>query len=191
MPENLILEPQLASLVRIKLLLMDVDGTLTDGSVYFDDAGKEMKRFNIHDGLGIVLARQVNLQIGWITGRKSTIVERRARELGVPLLRQGARDKATAFVELTLRAGVLPEEVAFLGDDLNDIPAMHLAGAVCAPSNAVAEVRALAHYIAPHAGGDGAARDTIEAILHARGDYDAALGAYLLSLSVPAIGMVQ
>jgi len=191
MPENLILEPQLASLVRIKLLLMDVDGTLTDGSVYFDDAGKEMKRFNIHDGLGIVLARQVNLQIGWITGRKSTIVERRARELGVSLLRQGVRDKATAFVELTLRAGVLPEEVAFLGDDLNDIPAMHLAGAVCAPSNAVAEVRALAHYIAPHAGGDGAARDTIEAILRARGDYDAALSAYLLSLSIPAIGMVQ
>lgn len=167
----------------LRLLVMDVDGTLTDGSVYFDDAGREMKRFHIHDGLGIVLARHGNLQIGWITGRNSPITERRARELGVSLLMQGVHYKAAALREMILRAGVALHEVAFLGDDLNDIPAMRIAGAICAPANAAPEVRALAHYVAPRNGGEGAARDTIEAILRAKGTYAAAVDAYLSSLS--------
>jgi 3-deoxy-D-manno-octulosonate 8-phosphate phosphatase (KDO 8-P phosphatase) len=92
-----------ADLARIRLLVLDVDGTLTDGGVVFDDAGRESKRFHIHDGLGIVLAGFVGLRVAWMTGRTSPLVERRARELGVDLLFQGVRDKAAALVALAAR----------------------------------------------------------------------------------------
>jgi 3-deoxy-D-manno-octulosonate 8-phosphate phosphatase (KDO 8-P phosphatase) len=170
---------------RIKLLALDVDGTLTDGSVYYTDGGNELKAFHIQDGLGIVLAGFVRLQIAWITGRTSPIVERRARELGVTLLRQGVKDKAAVLTEVRFAAQVELGEVAFMGDDLNDIPAMHRAAAIIAPANAVAEVRAIAHAVTPRPGGQGAVRDAIELLLRARGDYDVAIGAYLLSLNAP------
>jgi len=175
-----------ARLAAVRLLALDVDGTLTDGGVLYDDTGRELKRFHIHDGLGIVLAGFVGLQIAWITGRTSPMVERRARELGVTLLLQGVRDKAAALTETAFRLQIAPHETAFMGDDLNDLTAMRVAGAALAPANAVSEVRAFAHYVTPRAGGEGAVRDAIEAILRSRGDYDAALGAYLLSLSAPA-----
>lgn len=175
-----------ARLARIRLLAMDVDGTLTDGGVFFGDDGREWKRFHIHDGLGIVLASFVGLQIAWLTGRSSPLVERRARELGVTQLRQGVRDKAQTLAELAFRLQVAPDAVAFLGDDLNDLPALRAAGTAIAPANAVAEVKAAAHLVTSRAGGQGAVRDAIEAILRARGDYDAALGAYLVSLSAAA-----
>lgn len=175
-----------AQLTRIRLLALDVDGTLTDGGVFYDDAGRELKRFHIHDGLGIVLARFVGLQIAWITGRRSEVVERRARELGVDLLAQGVRDKAVALAEIGFHAHVAPNEIAFMGDDLNDLLALRVAGAALAPANAVPEVKAVAHVVTPRAGGDGAVRDAVEIILRSRGDYDAAVNAYLLSLSVPA-----
>lgn len=170
-------------LARIRLLAMDVDGTLTDGGIEYADDGREQKRFHIHDGLGIVLAGFVGLRIAWITGRASPLVERRARELGVADLLQGVRDKAAALTELGFRLRVGPDEVAYLGDDLNDLPALRRAAVAIAPANAVPEVKAAAHLVTPRAGGHGAARDAIEQILRARGDYDAAVGAYLLSLS--------
>ncbi len=176
----------MASMARIRLLAMDVDGTLTDGGVVYDDAGRESKRFHIHDGLGIVMAGFVGLQIAWLTGRSSPAVERRARELGVAHLLQGVRDKGRALLELAFRLGVAPDEVAYLGDDLNDLPALRAAAVAIAPAHAVPEVKAVAHVVTARAGGDGAARDAIEAILRARGDYNAALGAYLLSLSAPS-----
>jgi 3-deoxy-D-manno-octulosonate 8-phosphate phosphatase (KDO 8-P phosphatase) len=175
-----------ARLSRIKLLALDVDGTLTDGTVLYSDAGEELKPFHIQDGLGIVLAGFVGLQVAWITGRTSPIVERRARELGVPLLRQGVKDKAAAIAEVGFAAHVEPGEVAFMGDDLNDIPAMRRAAAILAPANAVEEVRAMAHAVTGRAGGAGAVRDAVEIILRARGDYDVAVGAYLLSLTSSA-----
>lgn len=181
----------IARLSRVTVLGCDVDGTLTDGSVTFDDSGRELKSFHIQDGLGIVLASFVGLRVAWITGRNSPIVERRARELGVSLLLQGVRDKAAALAQLTLRLGVTPEQVAFIGDDLNDLPALRAAGVALAPANAVPEVRAAAHYVTPRAGGHGAVRDAVESILRARGDYDAALSAYLLSLSAPVPRPVQ
>lgn len=188
MPESA--EP-LSRLARVRLLALDVDGTLTDGAVIFDDAGRETKRFHIHDGLGIVLARFAGLETVWITGRTSPLVERRARELGVPFLLQGIRDKAAAVAEVSVRAGVPLENIGFMGDDLNDLPALRLAAAAFAPADAVPEVLAAAHYVSPRPGGHGAVRDALTAILHARGDYDTALSAYLAALSVPIPAPVQ
>jgi 3-deoxy-D-manno-octulosonate 8-phosphate phosphatase (KDO 8-P phosphatase) len=184
-------EPQLSSeargrLSRLTVLACDVDGTLTDGAVTYDDAGRELKSFHIQDGLGIVLAGFVGLRVVWITGRNSPIVERRAKELGVSLLLQGVRDKAAALTQVVLRLRVLPEQIAFIGDDLNDIPALRAAGAALCPADAAAEVQALAHFVTPRGGGRGAVRDAVETILRARGDYDAALGAYLVSLTADA-----
>ncbi|GAB4462950.1 MAG: HAD-IIIA family hydrolase [Armatimonadaceae bacterium] len=166
-------------LARVRLLALDVDGTLTDGGVYYDDLGRESKRFHIQDGLGIVAAQRVGLQIAWITGRESSLVERRARELGVSWLRQGVRDKATALRVLSEESGVSPDAIAFMGDDWNDLPALQTAGVALAPANAVPEVRARVHWVTERAGGSGAVREAIEMILRAQGTYEAALAAYL------------
>jgi 3-deoxy-D-manno-octulosonate 8-phosphate phosphatase (KDO 8-P phosphatase) len=179
-------DPELASrLARVRLLVLDVDGTLTDGGVLYDAAGNEAKRFHIHDGLGIVLAGFVGLRVAWMTGRTSPLVERRSRELGIPanLLLQGVRDKAFALVALAARLQVPPNAVAFMGDDLNDLPALRIAGIALAPANAVPEVKAAAHLVTARAGGTGAVRDAVEAILKARGDWSYALDAYLASLA--------
>jgi 3-deoxy-D-manno-octulosonate 8-phosphate phosphatase (KDO 8-P phosphatase) len=175
----------LSRLSRVRLLALDVDGTLTDGVVAYDDGGGETRRFHIHDGLGIVMARFVGLETVWITGRSSPLVERRARELGIKTLVQGVRDKGAALTEAAFRAQVPLANVGFMGDDLNDLPALHLAVAAFAPADAVPEVRSAAHFVSSLPGGRGAVRDALTAILRARGDYDAAVGAYLLSLSVP------
>jgi 3-deoxy-D-manno-octulosonate 8-phosphate phosphatase, YrbI family len=174
-----------ARLARIRLLALDVDGTLTDGTVTFTDDGRELKSFHIQDGLGIVLARFVGLQIAWITGRQSALVERRAHELGVTLLFQGVKDKASVLTEVGFRAAVAPDAVAYMGDDLNDLPALRAAGVALAPANAVPEVLLAAAVVTARPGGQGAVREAVDTILKARGDYDAALGAYLLSLSHP------
>jgi 3-deoxy-D-manno-octulosonate 8-phosphate phosphatase (KDO 8-P phosphatase) len=160
-----------------------VDGTLTDGAVTFTDDGRELKTFHIHDGLGIVLASLVGLQIAWITGRTSPMVERRARELGVTHLLQGVRDKAIALAELAARLGVPPDGVAYMGDDWNDLPAFSAANVCLAPANADPEVIEAAHYVTKRSGGQGAVRDAITAILQARGEYRIAKTLYLTSLS--------
>lgn len=172
-------------LARVRLLALDVDGTLTDGTVTFTDDGHELKTFHIHDGLGIVMSSLVGLQIAWITGRKSPLVERRARELGVQLLRQGVRDKAAELAELAVRAGVLPDAIAFMGDDWNDIPALTVAAVALAPANADDAVKAVADIVTPRAGGHGAVRDAIDLILKARNEYDTARTLYLASLTAP------
>jgi len=182
----------IASLSRIRLLALDVDGVLTDGGVYFDSAGNETKRFHIHDGLGIVVARLAGLKIAWITGRNSPIVERRATELGVDMLRQGVRDKTIALNYLAERWSFGLNEIAYMGDDLNDLPALRIAGVAIAPANAASpEVRDAAAWITPRSGGAGAVRDAIEAILRARGDWDSALAAYLASLDPVAKNPLQ
>lgn len=181
-------------LAPIRLLALDVDGTLTDGGVTYSDdphQGSELKQFHIHDGLGIVLAGFAGLQIAWITGRTSPVVARRARELKVTLLRQGVRDKVAALQEVAALAGVTLAQTAYMGDDLNDLPALHAAGAAIAPANAVLEVAGIAAYVTPRSGGQGAVRDAIEEILRVRGDYDQALAAYLASLITPAATPTQ
>lgn len=170
-------------LARVRLLALDVDGTLTDGGLYIGFEGEQLKRFHAHDGLGMVLARGVGLQIAWVTGRESGIVRRRADELGVLKLLQGVHDKGRAMQELAHAFGLEREAIAFMGDDLNDLPAMAQAGVALAPANAVAHVREAADWVATQSGGAGAVREAIELILRAGDNYDVAVRLYLEKLS--------
>jgi 3-deoxy-D-manno-octulosonate 8-phosphate phosphatase (KDO 8-P phosphatase) len=176
-------------LKTVKLLALDVDGTLTDGGLYLSESGESLKRFHAQDGLGIVLAAHVGLEVAWITGRKSPILERRAEALGVASVRQGIHDKAAALREISEERGIALSEMAFMGDDLNDLPALSVAGFALAPKNAVPRVLEIAHWVSSKKGGDGAVRDAIDTILTARGDEKIAEERYLASLRVQ--GTVQ
>ena len=154
---------------RIKLLLMDCDGVLTDGRIWLPDEGTDQKSFNTHDGLGLALLHRAGLQSGVISGRISSGLERRAGELEIEFVRQGDPNKVAAFEEILRAAGVDEDEVAFVGDDLTDIPLMlrvHLAVAV---ADAVTEVIEVAHFVTRREGGRGAVREVIELILKSQG----------------------
>lgn len=153
----------------IKLVVLDVDGTLTDGGVYYDSQGHEMKRFDVKDGLGIRIGVAAGLEFAIITGRESCMVERRAKELGIRHLNQGVQQKAPAMQALMDRLGVSQSQVAYMGDDLNDKAPMCLAGVCACPADADPEIMKLCDYIAPHQGGKGAVRDFIHEILEQRG----------------------
>jgi 3-deoxy-D-manno-octulosonate 8-phosphate phosphatase (KDO 8-P phosphatase) len=157
---------------RIKLLLMDCDGVLTDGRVWLFDNGEEQKGFHTRDGMGIELWHRAGLQSGIISGRKSTAVERRAQGLGMAFLVQGVTEKVQAFTETLAQAGVTDDEVAFIGDDLNDIPLMLRSGLGFAVADAASETRKFADYVTKVAGGYGAVREVIEVILKAQGRWD-------------------
>ena len=157
----------------IRLLLLDVDGVLSDGGIVYDSDGRESKRFHIHDGLGIKLLQQYNIQVGIITGRVSPMVERRARELGIELLIQGREDKAAAMHEAIQQLSVTPDAVAYMGDDLPDLAAILQAGLGIAPANAVSIVRQHANLVTAATGGHGAVREAAEFILAAQGQLDA------------------
>ena len=154
---------------RIKLLLMDCDGVLTDGRIWLTDDGTDQKSFNTHDGLGLALLHRAGLLSGVISGRTSPGLERRAAELDIEFVRQGDPDKVAAFEEILRAAGVEENEVAYVGDDLTDIPLMlrvHLAIAV---ADAVEDVRGVAHFVTRREGGRGAVREVVELILKAQG----------------------
>ena len=154
---------------RIKLLLMDCDGVLTDGRIWLMDDGTDQKSFNTHDGLGLALLHRAGLRSGVISGRTSPGLERRAGELDIEFVRQGDPDKVAAFEEILRAADVAENEVAFVGDDLTDIPLMlrvHLAVAV---ADAVEDVRGVAHFVTRREGGRGAVREVIELILKSQG----------------------
>ncbi len=171
---------------KIKLLLFDVDGVLTDGKLFFipnarqsdqslpelsAQGSTEFKGFHAHDGVAISLARLAGIKTGLITKRISETVAIRARDLKLEYVRQGIQDKRTAFEEIVQEEGLKPEEAAFVGDDVIDLPAMRAAGLAIAVQNARAEVKQESHYITPHAGGDGALRDAVEFILKAQGKW--------------------
>lgn len=168
---------------RLKLLLTDVDGVLTDGTLLFLSDGSEAKAFHVRDGLGLVLARRAGLRTGILTGRTSAVVARRAAELEMTVLRQGARDKLAAFREILAEEGLISEEVAYVGDDLNDLGVMAEVGLSAAPADAAPEVRARAFVVTEAPGGRGCLRELVEAILRARGDWERAVG--LLGLPRP------
>jgi len=157
---------------RIKLLLMDCDGVLTDGRIWLFENGEEQKGFHTRDGLGIELLHRAGLQSGIISGRTSTAVERRAKGLGMSFVIQGCEDKENAFAETLAQAGVTKEEVAFIGDDLNDIPLMVQSGLGVAVADAAIETRLQAHYVTTVIGGQGAVREVIELILKAQDRWD-------------------
>ncbi len=187
-----------AARAKIKLLLFDVDGVLTDGKLFIFPAPAgteqsvleksakhggeggfglhsqsmiEAKGFHAHDGTSISLARLAGIKTGLITKRISETVAFRARDLKLEYVHQGIQDKATAFEEIVKEAGIALEEAAFVGDDVIDLPAMRAGGFAIAVKNARAEVKKEAHYMTPHAGGEGALRDAIEFILKAQGKW--------------------
>jgi len=164
---------------RIKLLLMDCDGVLTDGRLWLTEDSDEQKSFNTHDGLGITLLHRAGLKSGIITARSSKTVARRAKELGMEFLRQGNSDKTAAFEQLLKQAGVEESEVAFVGDDLPDIPIMQRAELAVAVADAVAETRSVAHYVTRAKGGQGAVREVIELILKSQGRWRDLVADYL------------
>jgi 3-deoxy-D-manno-octulosonate 8-phosphate phosphatase (KDO 8-P phosphatase) len=153
---------------RVRLLVLDVDGVLTDGGLLFSASGEETKRFHVHDGLAMVAARKAGLQIAILSSRASAAVTRRMAELGVAEVHQGVADKAGALDVLRERLGLARGEVAMMGDDLPDLPAMARAGLALAPGNAVAEVKRAAHWVARRRGGDGAVREAVEMLLKSR-----------------------
>jgi 3-deoxy-D-manno-octulosonate 8-phosphate phosphatase (KDO 8-P phosphatase) len=153
---------------RIRLLVLDVDGVLTDGGLFYGASGEETKRFHVHDGLALVVARKAGLQIAVLSSRASAAVTRRMTELGVSEVHQGVGDKAGALAALCERLAVPAAAVAMMGDDLPDLAAMRRVGLALAPANAVAEVKRAAHWVARRRGGDGAVREAVEMLLKAR-----------------------
>ncbi len=172
---------------RIRLLVFDVDGVLTDGIIWLVPAltarGRkvllEAKGFSAHDGIGLALARHAGLLTGLITRRKSAAVQARAEALGMRFIRQGVINKRREMHQLLNEAGVDWAETACMGDAIIDLPMMRGCGLMAAPANARAEVRQAAHWISPSAGGQGAARDLIEFILKARRQWQPAVRAFL------------
>lgn len=153
----------------IRLLVLDVDGTMTDGGVYYDATGNELKKFAIKDGAGVALARAAGIRVMICTGRACAAVERRAADLQIDYVFQGISDKAAFLRDFMAENGYAKEETAYCGDDLNDLAAMALCGFVAAPADASPAVAARADYLCPRRGGEGAVRDAIEEILRREG----------------------
>ena len=151
--------------MNIQLLILDVDGVLTDGGIIRDDAGQQLKRFHVRDGAGIVMWRRLGLKAAIITGKESAVVSHRAEELGIDLLYQNVANKLETYRELIEDLEVSDAQVAYIGDDLPDLPVMRRVGCPIAVADAAEEVRAIAKYVTRYPGGYGAVRDGIEWML--------------------------
>ncbi len=162
----------------IELLLSDVDGVLTDGGVIFDNQGIEIKRFHIRDGLGIKLWQRAGHHFGLVTGRASHIVQLRAVELGVELVRQGVDDKLPAVKQILAQRGLLPEQVCYVGDDLPDLPVLRYVGLAVAVGDGSEDLHRAAHYVTNAQGGCGALREVIEMVLKAQERWNNVLEKY-------------
>jgi len=165
---------------RVRLVVLDVDGVLTDGRMVLSERGDELKFFHTHDGMAVNLARRSGLAVALVTGEKSTIAQARGVKLGIEDIVLGARRKGETLESLTAQHGLAPNQVAFMGDDLLDIPALQRAGLAVAPANAVPEARAVAHVVTKASGGAGAVREAIELILRAQGLWTKAVRAFVL-----------
>ncbi len=149
----------------IKLILLDVDGTLTDGGIYRDETGNEIKKFNVKDGYAIVHASNLGIDFGIITGKKSKLVEIRANELKIKYLYQGISEKTKSLEKIINITGLKKEEIAYMGDDLNDLHIMKETGLTGAPKDAVKEVLDIVDFVSLKKGGEGAVREFIEFVL--------------------------
>lgn len=163
---------------RVRLLLFDVDGVLTDCSVTMGD-DQETKTFSIRDGAALVWARQCGLEVGVLSGRPSAATSRRATELGIELVLQAGGQKREPFLALLAERGIAADEVAYMGDDLADLPVMARVGLSAAPSDAAGEVAARAHWVSRYPGGRGAVREFIELVLRARDQWDGLVAQHL------------
>ena len=168
---------------RIKVLIFDVDGVLTDGQLFVipapDGHGIEVKGFSAHDGLGISLARLGGLRVGIITKRQSQTVAIRAYDLKLEFIYQGQSHKLAAMHDIVAKAGITLDQLAYVGDDIVDLPILRLCGLAIATANARPQVKAACHYTTPHPGGQGAGRDAIDFILAAQGSLDRVIEKYL------------
>lgn len=164
---------------RIKLFLMDCDGVLTDARIWVLESGEDQKAFHTRDGLGLELLHRAGLRSGVISGRVSSALTRRAEKLGMSYVRQGCEDKEQAFAEIVADAGLTNAEVAFAGDDLNDLPLLRKAGLAVAVADAAIETRNHAHYITEARGGHGAVREIVELILKSQARWDDVLKHYV------------
>ncbi len=153
---------------KIKLLLMDCDGVLTDGRITLLPGGDEQKTFHVRDGHGIVLLHRAGLRTGIISGRNSSLVERRAKELGIQFVRQGTWNKIDDYLEILSEAKVSPAETAFIGDDVTDIPLMLRVGLAVSVNDAVEELKNISHFVTNRNGGFGAVREICEIILQSQ-----------------------
>ena len=165
--------------MNIRLLVLDVDGVLTDGTFLLPEHGDEWKAFHATDGLGLRLLMDAGVQVALLSGRRSAVVERRARELGIDRVVQGSGDKAAAVYELGTQLGVDPVQTAYMGDDLVDIPAMRRVGFAAAPADARPEALAAATWVAARDGGRGAVRDLCEHLLREMGHWDEVAARFL------------
>ncbi len=157
---------------RVRLFLVDVDGVLTDGGIIFDGNGVETKRFHVRDGHGIKMLQRAGIEVGIITGRTSEAVRVRAKELGISRVRQGAFDKLAAWREMLEETGVAPEESAYVGDDIVDVPLMRHAGFAATVADAEEYVKSEADFVSSRRGGEGAVREIIEFVLVSCGAWE-------------------
>lgn len=164
---------------KIKLLILDVDGVMTDGGLYFDENGKEIKRFNALDGHGIKMLLENNIEVAIISGRLNKTVEFRAKNLGIKHCYLGVNDKNIAFIDLIKILKITKNEIAYVGDDIIDLPVMTQVCLPIAVKNAHIEVKKISKYITHEIGGNGAVREVCDEILKAQGRYDIILQKYL------------
>lgn len=164
---------------KVKLLMLDVDGTLTDGKIYLDQEGNETKAFHVQDGVAMKMLQAAGVRIAVVTGRRSRTVEKRARELGIADLYQGVEDKFAVLAELLKKYGLEISEVAFVGDDIPDLPVLRQVGLSFATANARAIVKDFVHVVTRAGGGEGAVAEVCERILRDQGRWDALIEPYL------------
>jgi 3-deoxy-D-manno-octulosonate 8-phosphate phosphatase (KDO 8-P phosphatase) len=164
---------------QVRMLLLDVDGVLTDGAIDIDYTAGESKRFYIRDGAALVWARQEGLEIGLLSGRASGATTRRAEELGIRLVSQGGVDKGTEYRRILEAHSLVDAQVAYMGDDLLDLPVLVRAGLAGAPADAAPEVLTRVHWVSASPGGRGAVREFVELILRARNRWDSLVSEHL------------
>ncbi|MFO7569207.1 MAG: HAD-IIIA family hydrolase [Smithellaceae bacterium] len=156
-------------LKNIKMLILDVDGVMTDGRIIMDSEGREMKNFDVRDGHGLVMIQRHGIQVAILTGRTSAVVDHRARDLKITEVYQGALNKKEVFEQMLRKYALNPAQMAFMGDDIVDIPVLKKVGFAVAVANALEMVKKTAHYVTIHNGGNGAVREVCDMLLHAQG----------------------
>lgn len=162
----------------VRLLLLDVDGVLSDGRIVYDAHGTEIKTFDVKDGHGIKMLQKAGIEVGIISGRSSGVVNVRAKELGIDILYQGVADKALPYAEIVKQLALRDEEIAYVGDDIVDLPVLRRVGFAVATADAVDDIRPYVHYVTNRRGGRGAVREVCDLILKARGDWSSVLAGY-------------
>jgi 3-deoxy-D-manno-octulosonate 8-phosphate phosphatase (KDO 8-P phosphatase) len=168
-------------MTAIKLLLFDVDGVLTDGSIIVNGDGSESKQFNIRDGAAIVWAQRAGLLVGLLSARLADATSVRANQLGISIVVQGAGDKLAGYQQILADQGLTDAQVGYMGDDLQDLPVLRRAGFSAAPADAAPEVRAAVHWVSASGGGRGAVRECIEHLLRAQGTWRTAVAGFVES----------